>query len=556
MEGIDLAILAVYIAGILFLGLWLGRFIKTDKDYFLAGRNLPFWAIGMSIVATDIGALDFVSLSGQTYRYGVVMANMDWIGTMPAIILAAFVFIPYYWRSGVYSVPEFLGRRYNPAVRGIQAVAWTVFFIVNLGCVFWAAARMLDGFLGASFWEPIAGILDGREGDSWRRALIGLSPEEAAEAAVLRRMLLVVLTALLTSIYTITGGLAAVVYTDAIQMVLMFLGGILVVAIGLYHPEKGVGGFEKLQETLIERGHTDHFTLFLPHDSTTPYAWTGVFFGLTLVLAPAYFIANQAIVQRTFGARNEWSAKAGALWGGLLKFCIPFIVVLPGLISLALYPGHEKDADSVYSYMLRDLLPAGVRGIVFAAFFAGLMSTVDSVLNSAATLLTRDFYVGFIGGRPDERRLLRVGRWLTLALVVFGVGTSRLSENFEGIYTAIQTFLSIIQGPTWALLVLGMFWRRATAWGGLSSLVFGLLLSSSLAVWQKVSDTPPFNADEPFFAIAFISFAASAAVNIVVSLLTRPKSPAELRGLVYQASFHDSEVQAALEERAGREDAP
>jgi SSS family solute:Na+ symporter len=497
----------------------------------------------MSIVVSDIGAIDFVSLGGQSYRYGVVAANMDWIGTMPAILLAAFVFIPYYWRAGVYSVPEFLGRRYGLGVRALHSLAWTVFLVVDLGAIFWAAAGMFDTLLGAGFFATTARFLDslplaGGEGGFWSEHLAG-------EGNGLRLAIYVGITAVVTGVYTIRGGLRAVVYTDVIQLVIMFVGAALIVVLGL----ERVGGFDALRDTLVDRGHTEHFSLFLSHDTESPYPWTGVFFGLALVLAPAYFIGNQAIVQRTLGARDEWSAKAGTLFGGLLKFCIPFLVVLPGMIALALHPGLD-DPDTAFGTLVGQLLPAGIRGVVFAGFLAALMSSVDSVLTSAATIITRDLYVGVLKATPDDRRLLRTGRWLTFALVIFGATTAPLSTKFEGIYAAIQSILAIIQGPTLALLLGGMFWRRATPAGGFLCLVVGLSVSTFLTVYQKSAAAPPFNAEEPFFAIAAISFSVSMLTLILVSLVTTPKTPEELRGLVYRASFRDDEAQDALRERA------
>src|SRR4029450_7303014 len=156
LTALDLCILGAYFLGILIFGMYVSRRVKTGGDYFLAGRTLPFWAIGLSIVGSDIGATDFVGVVGQAYRPGLVVGNMDWIGTMPAIILAAFVFIPYYWRAGVYSVPEYLGRRYDARVRLIQTVAWTLFMILNLGVTFWATAKMFKGLLGWNEWFTIA----------------------------------------------------------------------------------------------------------------------------------------------------------------------------------------------------------------------------------------------------------------------------------------------------------------------------------------------------------------------------------------------------------------
>jgi SSS family solute:Na+ symporter len=493
LTPLDLTILATYFLGVLLFGAYIARRVRTDKDYFLAGRSLPFWAIGLSIVGSDIGAVDLVGLVGNTFRNGLVMANMDWIGTMPAIILAAFVFIPYYWRAGVYSVPEYLGRRYDTRVRIVQTLAWTLFMVSNLGITFWATGEMFEGLLG------------------WPKPFT------------------IAVMAVFTGIYTISGGLMADVWTDVVQVVIMLSGAAIVVVRGLAR----LGGVEGLSDRILELGHTQHLTLYHSAASSSSYAWPQIFVGLTLVLAPAYFCANQSIVQRTLGARDEWSAKAGALFGGFFKFSIPFLVVVPGLIGVAMYPGLENP-DQAFSLLVRDLLPEGIRGIVVAAFVAGFMSNVDSMLNSSSTLITQDLWRGALRRELSDVQALRVGRWITLSLIVFGACAAPITAQFKGVYNAIQSMLAIIQGPTIAILFTGMFWRRATAAAGFVAVVAGLSLSISLTVYHKLTEGSIFPAEDPFFFVAPIACFATVAILVVVSLFTQPKSPEELRGLIYE----------------------
>ncbi len=520
LSPIDWLIVVAYFFGIVVLGVWLGRRVKSQRDLFLGGRSLPFWAIGLSIVGSDIGASDFVGLVGATYENGLVMANMDWIGSMPALILAGFVFVPYYWRAGVYSVPEFLGLRYGQTVRAIQTLVWTVYLATNLGVMLWSTGIIVDELAGIGRWNVI------------------------------------LLAAALTGGYTITGGLAAVVYSDAIQVTLMLLGGALVVWLGLSElaERAGTDAFTALYEGVTSRGpeFANHFTLYLSPDSGSGYAWPSILFGLTFVLAPAYFIANQAIVQRTLGAKDEWNAKAGALFGCFFKFLVPFVVVGPGLIAAALYTDvADGEADAVFARLVADLLPVGVRGVVVAAFLAGLMSSVDSALNSSATLFTRDFLVGFGKIRGDDRSLLVTGRMVTLGILVLAVATAPLTELFAGVYAALQSLLSIVQGPSLGLLLPGMFSRRVTGRGGLAALVAGLSVSLGLTVHHKLAvDSRFFHADEPFFAIAGISFLVTVAVNFVVSWFQSPPSAESLRGLVFRWAETDDDVQAALRRRA------
>jgi SSS family solute:Na+ symporter len=489
---VDFVILAVYFLGILGFGLYMSRRVKGGADFFLAGRTLPFWAIGLSIVGSDIGAIDFVGLVGQTFRHGIVLGNMDWIGSMPALILVAFVFIPYYWRSGVYSVPEYLGRRYNQEVRLVQTIAWTLFMVSNLGITFWALAEMFHGLFGWDHWMTIA------------------------------------VMSVFTGTCAISGGLLSSVWTDVIQVLVMLTGATIVLVKGLVR----LGGVGAMKEKILEAGHTGHFTLYHSASSTSPYPWPAILVGLVLVQSTAYFSANQAIVQRALGARDEWSAKAGTLFAGFFKFLIPFVVVVPGLVGLALYPEvSPENSDQVFSYMVRDLLPDGVRGIVVAGFIAGFMSNVDSMLNSAATMITQDICAGALRMTIDDRRALLMGRTITLCLILFGALTANISKYFTGVYAAIQSMLAILQGPTIALLFVGMFWRRATGPGGFAGVTFGLALAISLTVYHKVWGL--FASEEPFFYIAPISCFATVAVLVGVSLLTPPKTAEELRGLIY-----------------------
>lgn len=494
LSKLDLWILAAYFLGILIFGMYISRRVKGGADYFLAGRSLPFWAIGLSIVGSDIGAVDFVGLVGQAFRHGLVTANMDWIGSLPALILVAFVFVPYYWRAGVYSVPEYLGRRYDQRVRAVQTIAWTLFMICNLGVTFWATAQMFEGLLG---WD---------------------------------KTFTIVLMGFFTGVYTVSGGLMADVWTDVVQVVIMIGGASFVVVKGIWR----LGGIGALHEQVLARGGTDRWTLYHSVESGSPYSWPAILVGLTLVLAPAYFGANPAIVQRCLGARNEWSAKAGVLFAALFKFLIPFIVVVPGLIGYALYPQlAEEHGDRIFSYLVRDLLPEGLRGIVVAAFVAGFMSNVDSMLNSSATLLTQDIYAGILGFPLDDKKALRIGRNITLSLIIFGALSAPLSKRFDGVYVAIQSLLAIIQGPTIALLFIGMFWRRATATAGFYAGVIGLATSILLTILHKNLENGLFATEEPFFWIAPLSCGVTAVLLVALSFLGPRKSDAELHGLVY-----------------------
>ncbi len=506
--GIDYAIVLIYMLGISAVGILLSRAVHSSEAYFLAGRHLPFWAIGMSIVVTDIGATDMVGLAGQAYRYGIAVANFDWIGSFPAMILAAFVFIPYYWRAGVYTIPEFLGRRYNVSVRTAMAGIWIVFLALDIGALIYASALFMHELLGWPYWTA---------------ALV---------------------TAIVVGVYTITGGLAAVVLTDVAQLVIMFVGSLAILVLGLWE----VGGWSGMVASIESLGpeYARHFDLLLPADTPTPYPWPGILFGLGMVMASAYFVGNQNIVQRTLGARNEWHAKASMLLGAFLKALIPVLIVTPGLIGLAYYGGGLEDGDTVFPRLIADLLPPGMRGLMFAAFLAAMMSSIDSMLNSLSTLWTKDIYQRFLNRGASDAQLLRMGRGFTVAILVVGVATSRLSALFEGMYVYLQTLLSFFQGPTLALLLLGIFWRRTTATGGLLGLLAGVA-SAGLMTWKQAE---LFTIQDPFLYVSLWSFVLALIFTALVSLFTRPHPEERLYGLVYGLVMQDPAAQEALNRRA------
>ncbi len=490
LTGIDYFVVIAYFVGILLLGYYFKKFVGGADDYFLGGRTLPFWAIGMSIVVSDIGALDFVGISGQAYRFGISPANFDWIGSVPAMLLAGFIFVPYFWKAKLYTIPEYLGRRYNDTVRTIASATWIIFFALDMGVLFWASGILLEALMGWPIWLSI------------------------------------LVTAGVTGLYTYYGGITAVVMTDVVQMVIMFVGGFTLVFLSFYY----VGGWEGLVTKIHAMGpeYQNHFKLIQPMDTNTPFPWTGILFGLTFVMANAYMIGNQTIVQRCLTAKNEWHAKASMIFAGFLKMFIPVLVLFPGLIAIVLIPGL-KDGDQSLPMMIKKVLPPGLIGLMFSAFFAGLMSSIDSMLNSTATLFTKDIYQKFFKKNADDQHYLMVGKIVTLVILIFGMITAPLSGLFSGIYVAIQTFLSYFQGPIFSILLLGIMWKRTTQWGGLAGFVIGIF--SSFLMYQFKDSL--FTIQDPFLYVSWWSFVTGFIVTIVVSLFTKPYPEERLIGLVY-----------------------
>lgn len=512
LHNIDIAIITVYMLGTLALGFFCTRYVGNAEDFFVSGKALPFWAIGFSIVVSDIGAMDFVAVAGATFRHGVSAANFDWMGSMPAMVFAAFVFVPYFWRTGVFTIPEFLGRRYNSAVQFLNAIIWAIVLFLSLSIMLWVTAdKLMYTVLG---WDAMWSL--------WLMAIV-------------------------TGLYTFSGGLTAVVFTDVVQLIVMFVGGFGLLILSLWE----VGGWSALREQVLAKGpeFQEHFTILLPHDTTGPFPWTGIVFGLGIVLAIAYMSGNQVIVQRTLGARTEWDAKGGMLVGGFLKSMIPLMVALPGLCALILVPQLPiEEADRAVPEMIRLLLPTGLRGLMFAALFAALMSSISGTLNSASTMFITDILGemrSWIGKKPiTERQALHLGRAFTAVLIILAGIFAKPIANRESIYVFMQTILSMFQGPTLAILLLGITWRRATRWGGLAGLTLGVTFCFILQYTPGL-----FTSDDPFLFVAWWSFVFSLIVTVVVSLLTAPESEEKLRGLTWGSVIQSNAAQKALQER-------
>ena len=521
---LDYLVIAAYLAGTMILGLRIGARVSGGSDFFLAGRQLPWWAIGMSLVATDIGGTDIIGAGGAAYRHGLAVANFEWIGCIPAMIIAAFVFIPWFYRAGVSTIPEFLELRYGLSVRIILACCWLVFMACNLGIMLLASARLMSSMLG---WD---------------------------------QHLCILVTAGLVGIYTCAGGLAAVVYTDVLQCIVMIAGCMLVLVIGMVK----VGGISGLQTALekaelkrnsvvqpintVEDDTSDpdpppaasewatasasRLSLILPADTPAPFPWPGVLFGLALILSPAYWIGNQAIVQRSLGARSEFEAQASYIWGAVLKNIIPLIVAIPGLIAFALIP-DLPDGDIAIPRLVTEVLPAGARGSFIAAFLAALMSSVDSYVHSAAALLCKDLYQRLLRPDASEDQLLRVGRMATIALVAWAILFAEIlmrMDQSSGIYVIFQTLMSFFQGPAFAILLAGILWKRATAPAATAGLLTGIAAAVTLfalnqpAVCRLLAIRPLFRISDPFLYFSIWAFLATLAVLIPVSLLTKPKA--------------------------------
>ncbi len=487
MHPLDLVIVVGYLAIIIYVGIRLSKRVKTDKDFFLAGRSLAFWVVGLSIIGTNIGADSYIGASGNAYRVGIAQANFEWIGAIPAMIIAALVFIPLYWKAGVYSIPEYLGMRYNQAVRVTAAMITSVVSVFAIAVALWAIAITLQTYLG---WPTWVGIL---------------------------------VTGTIVGAYSVVGGLAAVAFTDSLQVVIMFLGGLVIVGLGI----SGAGGIEGFAQTLTEE-NPNHLQAYLPADHET-FPWPGVILGLGIVLSPAYWCAGQAILQRTLGARSQWDASAGMMLAALAKTCVPLLIVFPGLLALVMHAEIEYP-DQAMAWVIKEVLPPGISGLMFIAIIAALQSTIDSSINSTSLLITRDIrHVLF--RQADRSKDLLIGRYLTVGLLLLAMATAPMISAMGGIYQFIQTILSLFQGPMLALLLLGAFTRRPTATGGLWTLITGVLVAAVLLIlgWNMLY-------------VAFTTFVYSLIALWMISSFTEHDDSKDFERLTYTPWWQRKEV--------------
>ena len=475
LGAIDLGIIAIYFVAMIALGLYLSTRTKGAEDYFLAGRGMIWPFIGLSLFASNISSTTLVGLSGDAYATGISIYNYEWMAGVILVIFAVF-FLPIILRSRVYTMPEFLAGRYDGRVR-------TYFSLLTLflGIVVETAGSLFAGALVLKMVLPDVPL--------WQTMAV---------------------LATIAGIYTLAGGLAAVMFTDAIQAVLLLLGSLLITIIALDQ----VGGIG----VVFEQISPDKLSLIRPLDDDG-VPWLGLITGVPL-LGFYYWATNQAIVQRALAAKSVDHGRWGALFAGALKLLPLFIMVLPGSIAILLYPDLEH-SDLVYPTLMFDLLPTGLLGLILAGFLAAIMSQIDSALNSASTLVTMDF---IRRAKPDltSRQLMIIGRFVMAGFLVFAVVWAPFIANFRSIFSYLQTMFSYAVPPVVALFLIGVFWARANASGAFAGVVAGLAVGGSAFVAIEVFGLVSLH----FLYMAPLLFVVCAGAIVVVSLMT-PAPPRE-----------------------------
>ncbi len=472
------------------------RHSKTNRanptEFFLAGRNAGWFIVGASIFATNIGSEHLVGLAGSGAAGNFPAAQFELIAAF-ALLLLGWLFVPFYLRSGVFTMPEFLEQRYSSGVRFYLAAISIVGYVLTKISVTIAA--------GAIVFEALMGI------DFWTGAVI---------------------VVLATGVYTVVGGMRAVLVSDMLQMFVMIGGAIVVTIVGL----DAVGGWSELRAA----APPEFFSLWRP--TTHPdYPWTGILFGAP-ILAIWYWCTDQYIVQRTLAAKSIGEARRATLFAALLKQLPLLIFVVPGVIAYVLAQRGQlplADADSALPALIGSLLPAGLRGVVVAGLLAALMSSLSSVFNSCATLITMDVYKR-LAPHHSERRLVVVGQLATVVMVLFGLAWIPLMDVISGqLYVYLQSVQAYISPPIAAVFLLGVLWPRANARGALAALFTGLVLGIGRLVVEVGELAMPgaleWFATMNFLHFAILLFAVCAAVLVIVSAWTRPPDTARVAPL-------------------------
>jgi len=501
LAPVDLVIIGIYFVIIFGIGYYFSRKERTSEDYFLAGRNIGWFAIGASLFVSNISTEHFIGLAGSGATSGMAVGHFEWLACL-ILLLLGWVFVPFYLRSNVFTMPEFLERRFNRhCATYLASISVIAYIFTKISVHLYAAAIVLE-------------------------RVVGWSPMKAA-----------IILVVATGIYTIAGGLAAVIYTDLVQTLILLAGAIALTAIGM----DKVGGFAGL------RAHVppDFFHMIKPA-SASDFPWTGIFFGAP-ILGIWYWCTDQVIVQRVLSAKDEGHAKAGTIFAGFLKILPVFLLVLPGLIAYALYPqafttvnGQVTNGDIAFPTLVINLLPTGLVGLMIAALLAALMGAMSSVFNSASTMVTLDFYKKL---RPSatEKQLVVFGQIATGAMVVLGLLWVPFIHLLSAqLYIYLQSVQAYISPPIAACFIFGILWPRLNGQGAISSLLVGFVLGAVRFVYEVLDKTRHYDSsairwlvDMNFLHYAILMFVICTVVLVGVSMMYPAPERKKIAGLTF-----------------------
>jgi SSS family solute:Na+ symporter len=489
LSSYELVIFAAYLLLTVAVGFLVARKgRKNSRDYFMGDKRLPWYVVGTSMVATSVSSDHFIAQVGAGYTHGIVIAAFGW-NSWIVYTLLIWIFLPYYMRTGLYTMPEFLERRYNSAARYLFAVFCVIGYVFSLiAGPLYAGGLALESMFGIDL--------------VWAIVFLGV----------------------LTGAYTVYGGLKSAAWTDFMQIAVLLVGGILVPVIGLWK----VGGLAQLVHEYPQKFQVFHGV----KNQVFPY--TGVFTSF-LSVGIWYNCTSQHIVQRCLGAKDEWNARVGVVTAGFLHVVMPFLFVIPGIIAFKLFPNLPRP-DHSYILLVQSLIPRGLRGLILAAIAAALMSHLSAMINSTSTILTMDLYKRLLRPSASERSLVGFGQWSGTMVMALGILIALwFSTSRSSLFILIQEGFAYIAPPFAVIFTTGLLWRRANGAAAMTTIAAGF--SFTLLLQFYLFRQPWLAPYANYLHRAVISWAFCMVVMIATSLLTRAPAPEKTKGIIWSLRY-------------------
>ncbi|MBO6536763.1 MAG: sodium/sugar symporter [Balneolaceae bacterium] len=508
MELIDIIVFTLYVLMIVSIGLWVSRdkegHQKNAEDYFLAGKSLPWWAIGASLIAANISAEQIIGMSGSGFAVGLAIASYEWMAAITLLIVGKYL-LPIFIEKKLYTIPEFIEHRFNTTLKTILAIFWIALFVfVNLTTVMFLGAKALDTIWGSG------------DGSLLFIAMLGL--------------------ALIAAAYSLYGGLSAVAWTDVVQVALLVLGGLVTTIIALNHVTPDGGIFNGLTHIYDVAGDKFHMILDRSNPEFQNLPGIAVLIGGMWVANLYYWGFNQYIIQRTLAAKSLEESQKGIVFAAFLKLIIPFIVVIPGIIAYVLFsqpagtaeiagvvdaftkPNGTLDNDNAYPWLISVFVTPGFKGLVVAALAAAIVSSLASMLNSIATIFTMDIYKPYFNKNATDKRTVNVGRISAAVALVIAVMIAPQLNNVGQVFQYIQEYTGLVSPGILAVFIMGLFWKKTTTKGA----IIGVLSSIAVALLLKIPAV-----GLPFMDQMFYTLIITIVIIAGVSLTTNPNDDDE-----------------------------
>jgi SSS family solute:Na+ symporter len=534
LSPVDLVVIGLYFVMVLGIGFYLKRFTKTGEDFFLAGRDMTRWIAGLSFVAANLGSLELMGWAASAYQYGILATHWYWIGAIPAMLFLGIVMMPFYYISRTHSVPGYLKLRFGEPARVLSAITFGFMTVLMSGINMYSMALVMKIVLG---WDINFSI--------W-------------------------VSSLTVAAYVFLGGLLSAIFNEVLQFFLIWLGAIVVSILGLIEAGGWSGMVHRIHANFPGQDYT-HLWSGLGSFTSNPMGihWTGIVLGLGFVISFGYWTTDFLVVQRVLSAKDLHSAKMAPIIGSAFKMAVPFIVILPGLLALAVLPEKlvgESQAMTMHgAHTYNEVLPLmlarycgpGLLGLGITALIAGFMSGMAGNVSAFATVWTYDIYRALIRPRASDEHYVAMGRWCTVLGVLVSIGTAYLVMQFLSIMDYVQALFSFFIAPLFGTVILGMLWKRATPAAGFWGLLAGTFSSVAMFLWvhfnpgalRYIAISPHAQDMAENMYRALWSWIICVVVTVVVSSFTKPKPEAELKGLVYGATDIPDEGSLSLVQR-------